>query len=214
MKSKNIFNRRGFLKKTALLSVGTGSLMSLPFVGEANILPTQTNLNIFGPREGYTPQISYLVSMMDWMRMVITSQVKNLSIEELDYLHDDDANTIGAMLMHLAATERFYQINTFDGKRWGDWSDKDKQDWDVASGLGVKARKEIKGNDISYYLEKIETVRTFTLQELAKRDDDWLLAVDNDFPWGPTNNLCKWFHVCEHESNHNGQIKFLKSRVG
>lgn len=30
---------------------------------------------------------------------------------------------------------------------------------------------------------------------------------------GPTNNYCKWFHVCEHESNHNGQIKFLKSRL-
>ena len=31
--------------------------------------------------------------------------------------------------------------------------------------------------------------------------------------WGPTNNYCKWFHVCEHEANHNGQIKFLKGRV-
>jgi hypothetical protein len=27
------------------------------------------------------------------------------------------------------------------------------------------------------------------------------------------NNYGKWFHVAEHESNHNGQIKFLKSRV-
>ena len=23
----------------------------------------------------------------------------------------------------------------------------------------------------------------------------------------------KWFHVAEHESNHDGQIKFLKSRL-
>jgi hypothetical protein len=30
--------------------------------------------------------------------------------------------------------------------------------------------------------------------------------------WGPTNNLCKWFHVCEHESHHLGQIDLhLKS---
>jgi hypothetical protein len=27
------------------------------------------------------------------------------------------------------------------------------------------------------------------------------------------NNCGKWFFVAEHESNHNGQIKFLKSRV-
>lgn len=33
--------------------------------------------------------------------------------------------------------------------------------------------------------------------ELAKRDDDWLMAVDKDWYWEPTNNYCKWFHVCE-----------------
>ena len=74
-------------------------------------------------------------------------------------------------------------------------------------------RKEIKGNDLEFYLDKLESVRAHTLEELAKRDDDWLLAVDEEWPWGPTNNYCKWFHVCEHESNHNGQFKFIKSRL-
>jgi len=49
--------------------------------------------------------------------------------------------------------------------------------------------------------------------EFKKRDDKWLFAVDKSWPWGPTNNYCKWFHVCEHEANHNGQIKFLKGRL-
>ena len=52
-----------------------------------------------------------------------------------------------------------------------------------------------------------------TLEEFRKRDDNWLLAIDKDFPWGPTNNLCKWFHVCEHEAHHTGQIAFLRKRV-
>ena len=39
------------------------------------------------------------------------------------------------------------------------------------------------------------------------------MTVDKEWGWGPTNNYCKWFHVCEHESNHNGQIKFLKKRI-
>ena len=39
------------------------------------------------------------------------------------------------------------------------------------------------------------------------------MAIDKTWPWGPTNNYCKWFHVCEHESNHNGQIKWIKSRL-
>jgi SAM-dependent methyltransferase len=38
-------------------------------------------------------------------------------------------------------------------------------------------------------------------------------AVDKDWPWGPTNNYCKWFHVCEHEAHHTGQIAFLRKRL-
>ena len=117
------------------------------------------------------------------------------------------------MLWHLAATERFYQIHTFEGRKWGDWDKVDKDNWQVASGLGDAARKTIKGYPLEFYLEKLESVRENTLKEFAKRDDDWLMAVDNDWFWGPTNNYCKWFHVCEHESNHNGQFKLIKSRL-
>jgi hypothetical protein len=48
---------------------------------------------------------------------------------------------------------------------------------------------------------------------LEKRDDAWLMQVDPDSGNEPINNYCKWFHVCEHESNHNGQIKWLKARL-
>ena len=44
--------------------------------------------------------------------------VEGLSMAEiLDYFHDPKANTIGALLLHLAATERHYQIDTFEGKK-------------------------------------------------------------------------------------------------
>ena len=48
------------------------------------------------------------------------------------------------------------------------------------------------------------------LAELSKRDDAWLMTVDKDWTWGPTHNLCKWSHVCEHEAYHTGQIAFLR----
>lgn len=136
-----------------------------------------------------------------------------MSVSDLDFLVDENANSIGAMLMHLAATERFYQIHTLENKKWGDWSKEDADKWNVASGLGDKAREQIKGNNYDFYLNHLSEVRENTLKEFANRDDEWLMSVDNDFPWGPTNNYCKWFHVCEHESNHNGQIKFIKSRI-
>ena len=55
--------------------------------------------------------------------------------------------------------------------------------------------------------------RFLPLAEFRKRNDNWLMTIDEAWPWGPTNNFCKWFHVCEHESNHNGQIKLLAKRL-
>jgi uncharacterized damage-inducible protein DinB len=96
-------------------------------------------------------------------------------------------------------------------------SDLDKaqafKDWAVAMELGEPARQTIKGHDLDYYLTRLRENREKTLAEFRKRDDAWLLAVDKTWPWGPTNNLCKWFHVCEHESHHAGQISMLRSRI-
>ncbi len=206
-------DRRDFIKKTSLLAFGTSSLMAFSNSSSSFSAFADERINIVGPKEGYTPQIGTLVSMLNWMRMVILYPVEGMSVKDLDYLVDDKANSVGAMLWHLAATERFYQIHTFEGKKWGDWSKEDDELWSTAMGLGDNARKEIKGNDLEFYLDKLESVRAHTLEELAKRDDDWLMAVDEEWPWGPTNNYCKWFHVCEHESNHNGQFKFIKSRL-
>ncbi len=205
-------NRRAFIQKTSLFTLGAGALLTMP-ASASNATFTQEGINIMGPKEGYSPHIGTLVSMMDWMRMVILMPVKGMSMSDLDYLVDDKANSIGAMLWHLAATERFYQIHTFENKQWGDWSSEDDNLWSTAMGLGDKGRKEIKGNNLDFYLEKLSSVRENTLKEFAKRDDEWLFKIDQEFPWGPTNNYCKWFHVCEHESNHNGQFKFIKSRL-
>lgn len=210
---KNELDRRGFLKKSSLLTLGAGALLTSTEMLATSPFTRPEDINIVGPKDGFTPQIGTLVSMLNWMRMVILNPVKNMSVKELDYLVDDKANSIGAMLWHLAATERFYQIHTFEGKRWGDWPAKDEKEFSVAMGLGDKGRKKIKGNNYDFYLEKLTRVREHTLKELAKRDDEWLLTVDKEWPWGPTNNYCKWFHVCEHESNHNGQFKFIKSRI-
>jgi len=106
-------NRRNFLRKSAVLTVGalgTGStLFAAPHLAPLSSFSQEDEINIVGPKDGYTPQIGTLVSMMNWMRMVILAPVKNMSASDLDYLVDDNANSIGAMLMHLAATERFYR---------------------------------------------------------------------------------------------------------
>ncbi len=212
MKNNLNTNRRTFLKKSTLLTAG---LASIPLHNFAQAPPMSSSDSIYliGPQEGYSPQIGTLLSTMTMMRTWVIGTVKDLSQEQLDFQLDDKSNSIGAMLLHLAATERYYQLNTFNEMEWGTWSKEIKKEWDIPSGLGNKGRKHIKGNDIDYYLSKLEEVRSVTKKEFAKRDDDWIMKSEPFFDDQPTNNYCKWFHVCEHESNHRGQIKFIIKRL-
>ncbi|UJH66426.1 DinB family protein [Allomuricauda sp. SCSIO 65647] len=214
MKTKELYSRRKFM--TASGALGASFLM--PQIGNGNetTFPRLVNDNIhqFGKREGYGEQISILISMMDWMRFVILRDSKGLSQKEVDFLLDENSNSIGAMLMHLAATERYYQIDTFTGISKSKLGyGVEESVWRAASSLGDAGRKTFKGKPLSFYFDKLAEVREFSKTELKKRNDDWLMEYTNFFGNQPTNNYCKWFHVVEHESNHNGQIRFIKSRV-
>ncbi len=56
--------------------------------------------------------------MLTYMQTAVFGFVKGLSQADLDYLFDGNANTIGALLLHLAATETYYSMNTFENKNW------------------------------------------------------------------------------------------------
>src|SRR5262249_6161111 len=104
-------NRRNFLLASASL---TGAAASLSLFAHP-AASEDSDLTIVGPKKGYTPQIGTLVSQMAFMRDQVLRSVKNLSQKDLDFLLDDKANTIGALLVHLAAIEAFFQVNTFQG---------------------------------------------------------------------------------------------------
>jgi uncharacterized damage-inducible protein DinB len=207
MQTPQLPSRRVFLKST----VATG-ITGLALAGSASAAAPE-GINILGPKPGYTPQIGTMVSMLTWMQGAVTRPVKGLSQAQLDWLFDENANSIGALLLHLAATETYYQMNTFDGLKWDSWPGTTKQRWDPAMNLGDAGRKTIKGHDLDFYLNTLKETREKSLAEFKKRDDAWLMAIDSTWPWGPTNNYCKWFHVCEHESHHAGQIDMLIKRL-
>ncbi len=149
----NETTRRAFLRSSAQIASGTiglgllsGGMMANAAAAFAspNATPLPEFDNIIGPKAGYSPQVGTLVSMLNWMREVILMPVKGLTIEQLDYLHDDKSNSIGAMLLHLAATERFYQLHTLDNRKWGDWPEADAKRFSTASELGDAGRKAMK----------------------------------------------------------------------
>lgn len=207
MNTKN-FSRRKFISMAGI-SAAAGGLFIPARIQARPIRFEEGNINHIGPREGYTPQIGTLISMLDWISDSVIRVAKNFTVEHLDHLHDQDSNTIGSLMMHMAATEVIYQDLTFYGLNG--FSKENKEKWEVAMELGADAREKIKGNKLEYYAEAINAVRAKTKEEMKKRDDAWLLSGETkEWNW---NNYCKWFHVTEHFANHRGQITWYSKRL-
>ena len=148
-----------------------------------------------------------MISMLENLKDRLERQVKNMSQYEIDYLHDEKANRIGSLIMHLAAAETYYQVLTFENR---EFTPEENKKWGNALALDDGGRDEWKGHDVQYYLDIYNEVRNKTIAELKKRDDAWFNEmVKNE---KVTNHYC-WFHVMEHQSSHLGQILFLKKRI-
>ena len=202
------YNRRDFAYQMGMFSLGAGSLV-LPGNGLAMPTAEAGNINHIGPKEGFTPLIGTLISMLDWVSDSVIKYNSKLTVEQLDYLFDKDSNTIGSLMMHVAATEVVYQDITFHGLK--DFSEANKSKWGIAMELDENARKQIKGNPLSYYKEAIDEARAGTIKGMKERDDAWLLSGETkEWNW---NNYCKWFHVTEHYANHRGQMTWYAKRM-
>lgn len=159
---------------------------------------------------GFTPQIGHLVSMMNYARSTTLTAVADLTVEQLDFLHDEQSNSIGMLLRHLAAVESIYQILTFEKRSP---LEEEIREWQAALELGDRGRREIKGYTLDEYLICLRDVRLKTFEEFEKRDDDWLYEEVPFWNEKPANYYFQWFHVFEDEINHRGQIRWLRQRL-
>jgi hypothetical protein len=158
------------------------------------------------PEEGYSPQIGIMVDMLEDLKDRITEDVRNLNQEQTDFLFDDQANSIGVMVMHLVATESYYQVETLEERQW---SEEEAALLQLASGMGPDSRGKLNGKPIQYYLDLWDAVREKTLSGLKKRDDAWFASNIEE----GINNHWVWFHVLEHMAAHMGQIALVKKRL-
>jgi uncharacterized damage-inducible protein DinB len=159
-----------------------------------------------GSKRGYSPQIGAMVTMLEDLKRRVTNTVRNLSQEETDFLLDSMANRTGAMILHLAAVEKYYQVYTFEGRQF---NKEEMDEWGLALDLGEEARDIIIDKPISHYLEIWDDVRKQTLKLLKKKNDKWF---DSKVNGTSMNNHWAWYHVMEHQANHMGQIRLILKR--
>ena len=162
-------------------------------------------LYVFRDLDGFTPHISRLVCMMNFVRHETLEATSNLNQHQLDYLISPDSNSIAMLLAHIANLEKWWQSHIFEGNTTF---------WQTPANLSGSERTSIKGQPLSFYLDELSTTREKTLEELQKRDDAWLHETAPFFSNGKLmNNYFKWFHVLEDEINHRGQILLIRRLI-
>ena len=158
------------------------------------------------PTEGYAHDIGIMVTMLEDLKGRITEQVKGLNQSQTDFEFDEKANSIGALVMHLVATEAYYQIETLQGRQL---TEAENKRLGIGGRLNELSKAELKEKPISHYLKLWNEVREKTLSGLKTKDDVWFAS---DIDEG-VNNHWVWFHVMEHQANHMGQIALVKNRL-
>lgn len=160
--------------------------------------------------KGYPDKIGDLVSMLEHARAVTLWEIGGLSERELDKVLMRNSNSIGALLLHIAAIEKVHQAISFEKR---DFCEEEMAVWGAALELGARGRSDIKEQPVEYYLEELAKVRRDTLKMLKSKDDSWLFE-ENTWPNGVAyNNYYLWFHVLEDEISHRGQIRMLKREL-
>lgn len=156
--------------------------------------------------EGYSPNIGSMVYMLEDLKDRITEQVKDLDQNQTDFQYDTQANSIGALIMHLVSTESYYQVATLEGR---EWTAAELESVGVAGELNAKVNNMLKGEPIGYYLDLWDDVRQKTLALLKTKDDAWFASNIEE----GLNYRYIWYHVMEHSANHMGQIGTIKNRL-
>ncbi|MCM3709464.1 DinB family protein [Sporosarcina luteola] len=164
-------------------------------------------LYIIDQKDGFSLEFSKLTSMMEYTRVTTLAEVKGLTVDQLDFLINDEVNSIGMLLAHMVSVEKSYQIDTFENR---DFTEEDIQMLNPALELGDTAREQIKGNPIEFYLEELEQTRKKTIDTFRTLPDSWLFEQAPYWGGEPMNKYFKWFHVFEDELNHRGQIRLIK----
>lgn len=158
------------------------------------------------PAEGYSHDIGLMVAMLEDLKTRITEQVKDLDQAETDFRFDENANSIGSLVMHLISTEAYYQIESLEGRQW---TAEERKRLGIAGELNDEVKNILQGEPIEHYLDLWDEVRQKTLAGLKTKDDIWFASeIDEGL-----NYHYVWYHVMEHQANHMGQMALVKNRL-
>ncbi len=150
------------------------------------------------------PRVAFLFSMMDRTRKRLLRNVEDLTDEEIDYSPDmESIETIGTLLLHIAAVEWSWIFEDIDGEEM------DYEKWKHAFALREEDLPQLTKQGLQFYIDRLTEVRSEVFVRLRNLDDSNLHTLVEA---GNAEVSIEWilFHILEHEAMHIGQISILK----
>lgn len=153
--------------------------------------------------EHLEPRVAQMYGMLEKVREKLLKRVEDLTLSELDFTPDEEnIETIGTLLLHIAAVEWSWIFEDIDGLEM------DYEKWRVAFALREKI-PQTKGQKLKFYLARLIEVRDEVLKRISTLTDSelgHLVELDH------AAVSIEWilFHIIEHEAMHIGQISMLK----
>ena len=152
-----------------------------------------------------SPQVATWYGIMVKAREYLIEIVEGLEKEALDFTpHDRKIETIGTLLMHIAAVEWSWIFEDIDGKEMD--FERFKYGFSLRPSLNIP---QIKDKSKQFYLDELKDVREQVYKRLCQLKDEELETIVGT---EEEKYTIEWilYHIAEHEMMHIGQILLLR----
>jgi uncharacterized damage-inducible protein DinB len=157
---------------------------------------------------GCMPTVGKYLSLMEDVRRRTLEYAEGLTAEQLSWHPNPKVESIGTLLLHIAAAEHSYIQEDIMRIPMG-------EEWKIAFPIRFNI-PQVSGKELQYYMNKLNEVRVETRKVLINLLDDDLEKVISPLEPAAGNEeiefSIEWllYHLIEHEAHHKGQIAVMK----
>lgn len=178
----------------------------MPCQAPSNLRSLALVIGLDRTTDGFTPRVGVFWAQLEDVRRETLRYVARLEPQQLSWTPQKNVESIGTLLLHIAAVERSWIGEDIDRRPMG-------EEWMIAFPIrfGIE---QIHSQPLEHFLKELARTRDETRTVLsALTDDDLSRDITPLDPGESTETYTiEWIlhHLVEHEAHHRGQIALLK----